>query len=227
MRLAISVLCMLVGVLILFYPGLKNFYHNQQQESLMVNWEQTVYSRTEEADILPELSLESIRELEKTFASADHIEETTTTQPIVAEPNEEKKPKAPSGPEVLGIIEIAKIKAKMPVIKGTSEKVLDMGAGYLEGTAYPGQVGNSAIAAHRSRTYGRMFNRLGEVEEGDKITIKTDKGTYQYEVFDTFLVKPNDLSVLQKQGENKILTLITCHPIDNPTHRLIVQAILK
>jgi sortase A len=218
---------MLVGVFIFFYPGLKSFYQDQQQESIIENWEQTVYSRTEETDILPELSLESIRELENTFANSNHIEETTTSPPIVVETIEEKKPVAPAGPEVLGIIEIAKIKARMPVIKGTSEKVLDMGAGYLEGTAYPGQVGNSAIAAHRSRTYGRMFNRLGEVEKGDKITIKTDKGTYQYEVFDTFLVKPNDLSVLQKQGDSKILTLITCHPTNNPTHRLIVQAILK
>jgi sortase A len=218
---------MLVGVFIFFYPGLKGFYHDQQQESLIENWEQTVYSRTEEADILPELSLESIRELERTFAVVDQTEATTTTQPIPVETIEGQKQAASAGPEVLGIIEIAKIKAKLPVIKGTTEKVLDMGAGYLEGTAYPGKVGNTAIAAHRSRTYGRMFNRLGEVEKGDRITIKTDQGTYQYEVFDTFLVKPNDLSVLQKKGDKKILTLITCHPSNNPTHRLIVQAILK
>jgi sortase A len=218
---------MLVGVFIFFYPGLKGFYHDQQQENLIENWEQTVYSRTEEADILPELSLESIRELEKSFASLNHTVESTPTQPVVDKPTEAEKPASPTDPEVLGIIEIPKIKTKMPVIKGTSEQVLDMGAGYLEGTAYPGQVGNSAIAAHRSRTYGRMFNRLDEIKEGDKVTIKTDKGTYQYEVFDTFLVKPNDLSVLQKKGDKKILTLITCHPSNNPTHRLIVQAILK
>ncbi|MDU7477902.1 MAG: sortase, partial [Paenibacillus macerans] len=33
--------------------------------------------------------------------------------------------------------------------------------------------------------------------------------------------------VLKPNGKDKILTLITCDPLKNPTHRLIVQAKMK
>jgi sortase A len=45
-----------------------------------------------------------------------------------------------------------------------------------------------------------------------------------YTVYKTFLVEPTDVSVLRGNKTDKMLTLITCDPVVNATHRLIVQA---
>ncbi|MNN67995.1 Sortase family protein [compost metagenome] len=97
-------------------------------------------------------------------------------------------------------------------------------AAHMKETAPLGEVGNAAIAAHRSRTTGRLFNRLNEVKIGDTISIKTSTEEYQYEVYDISIVEPTDVSVLNGDNTSKILTLITCDPLVNPTHRLIIHA---
>ena len=79
------------------------------------------------------------------------------------------------------------------------------------------------LTAHRSYTYGRFFNRLDEVKIGDEIVITTAGETYRYTVYNKVIVEPDDTSVTRGSKEEKILTLITCHPIHNATHRLVVQ----
>jgi sortase A len=98
------------------------------------------------------------------------------------------------------------------------------GAGHLTGTDYPGEKGNAAIAAHISRAYGRMFNRLGELEAGDTIVIKDRHQTFKYTIFNTSIVSPDDTSVLKRNGEDQLLTLITCDPVGKAIHRLIIHA---
>ena len=90
-----------------------------------------------------------------------------------------------------------------------------------------GEIGNAAIAAHRSRTFGRFFNRLDEVKIGDEIVIKDKNTTYTYTVFDKKIVRRCYVSVLDGNGKDKILTLITCDPVDVATHRLIIHAKVK
>ncbi|MGM0882619.1 MAG: sortase [Bacillota bacterium] len=38
------------------------------------------------------------------------------------------------------------------------------------------------------------------------------------------IVEPTDVSVLNYNNKDKLLTLITCDPIINPAHRLIIHA---
>jgi sortase A len=51
----------------------------------------------------------------------------------------------------------------------------------------PGQLGNAAIAGHRT-TYGQPFNRLDELVPGDEITIVTLHGTFKYAVTEQLIV---------------------------------------
>jgi sortase A len=218
---------MVIGVSLLFYPGLKEFYDDRQQSHLLEKWDQQTVGHAEEANNLPEHSLDSVKEMEQAFAGERTEQGEATSENVVEESGETKENGKGATPDVIGVIEINKINVRLPILMGADDKALDKGAGFLEGTAYPGEIGNSAIAAHRSKTYGRMFNRLGEVKVGDEITIQTIEGTYHYVAFKKVIVQPNDLSVLKKNGDNKILTLITCEPIETATHRLIIQAKLK
>lgn len=126
--------------------------------------------------------------------------------------------------DTLGILAIRKIELKLPLLKGASLANLKIGAGLMEETAGPGEPGNMVLTAHRSYTYGRFFNRLDEVEAGDEIIVATLENVYRYVVYDKFIVEPNDTSVTGGDPDERILTLVTCHPIHNATHRLILRA---
>jgi sortase A len=202
-----------------------DYAQTKSQNQLIEQWEIGSLSINEESNLLPAATRNSLSELNRTFEAEP--ETSTAVSPIKQTPivGPVKKEKIKSIPHnLVGIIEISKINLKLPIQKGTSKLVLAEGAGHLEGTAYPGHEGNSAIAAHRSRTFGKMFNRLAEIQTGDEIIVETKEGNFRYVVFEKVIVIPTDLSVLKNHGNEKIITLITCHPLKNPTHRLIIQA---
>jgi sortase A len=225
MRLLVSISFILAGISIFFYPTLKDYVQTNSQNQLIEQWEIGSLSINEESNLLPMATRNNLSELNRTFEAEPEtstaVSPTKQTQ-IVGPVKKEKMKSIPHN--LVGIIEISKINLKLPIQKGTSKKVLAEGAGHLEGTAYPGHEGNSAIAAHRSRTFGKMFNRLAEIHTGDEIIVETKEGNFRYVVFEKVIVKPTDLSVLKNHGNEKIITLITCHPLKNPTHRLIIQA---
>lgn len=127
----------------------------------------------------------------------------------------------------IATIKIPSIKLKLPVLEGATQKNLKYAAAHLKETAAIGEVGNSAIAAHRMRAKGRLFNRLNEIKVNDKIIIETSGKTFTYTVNKISIVEPTDVSVLNYNKTDKRLTLITCDPVVDPTHRLIVHAEMK
>lgn len=124
---------------------------------------------------------------------------------------------------VIGTIRIPSINVNLPLLFGSDNRTLDRGAGQIIGTAAPGEIGNTGIAAHRANRDGRFFYRLDEVGVGDTIIIETSSGTFTYEVYDTKIVDPRDLSVLNRNQRDRIVTLITCHPRYTADYRLIVH----
>ncbi|MGH9093914.1 MAG: class E sortase, partial [Acidimicrobiales bacterium] len=118
---------------------------------------------------------------------------------------------------------IPKIGVDKFVVEGTNEANLTQGPGHYPGTPLPGQTGNSAIAGHRT-TYGAPFFRLDALGPGDDIYLKDTSGQkFRYQVFQSLVVPPNDISVLSATPDAE-LTLTTCNPRFSATSRLIVKA---
>jgi sortase A len=112
------------------------------------------------------------------------------------------------------------------VVEGTSASALRAGAGHYPESPLPCEIGNVAIAGHRT-TYGRPFHNLDLMETGDKVIVETPVGTCTYSVNkDPFVVEPNDFSVLDRTSTGT-LTLTTCHPKNSAAQRLILQADLE
>lgn len=135
-------------------------------------------------------------------------------------------------------IAIPDIGVETLVVEGTSPSALRAGAGHYEETPLPGQVGNVAIAGHRT-TYGRPFNRLDELEVGDTIWLATPVGDHEYRVIGepaspdcrrtdraACITNPSDWSVVTEPEDAgaSILTLTTCHPKGSAAERLIIRA---
>lgn len=112
------------------------------------------------------------------------------------------------------------------VVQGVSESDLMEGPGHYPQTVLPGQVGNAAIAGHRT-TYGAPFFKLNNLKSGDRIIITdTSDHRFTYRVKSVEVVAPSDVSVLNPTKTAQ-LTLTTCNPRFSLTSRLVVVATLS
>jgi sortase A len=127
----------------------------------------------------------------------------------------------PVGP-VLAVLRIARVNLEVPVLDGTSELVLNRGVGHIPGTVLPGEEGNIGIAGHRDG----FFRVLKDIGPGDMIELETKNGIDRYRVNQITIVRPNDVSVLERKPVSS-LTLVTCFPfyfIGSAPQRYIVTA---
>lgn len=194
----LAVIIIIIGIMVASYPLLEQVFAWYWQQKLFSEWEETGQQVSRQLDIL---------------AEAENEEEE----------NDKNIPLTPRG-EVLGILRIDSIKVKLPIIEGLNETNLKIGVSFLKGTPLFGETGNTVLAGHRGHAYGRLLNRLNEVELNDKIAVSTKNGDYNYTVYNKVIVKPEEIDILRSKKEEKILTIVTCEPVRNPTHRLIVQA---
>ena len=110
------------------------------------------------------------------------------------------------------------------VVEGTTANALRAGAGHYPETPLPCEIGNVAIAGHRT-TYGRPFHSMEQMELGDEITLETPIGSCTYEVTtEPFIVQPHQTEVVANTPTKAMRTLTTCHPKGSAKQRLIVQA---
>jgi sortase A len=109
------------------------------------------------------------------------------------------------------------------VVQGTDEDDLSKGPGHYPQTVLPGQIGNAAIAGHRT-TYGAPFFRLNNLKNGNDIYIVDTSGQrFTYQVTSIKVVSPSDVAVLNPTTTAQ-LTLTTCNPRFGSSSRLIVVA---
>ena len=129
------------------------------------------------------------------------------------------------GDGVMGEIEIPKIDVDLPIYHGTSEEVLEKGAGHLEMTALPigGKNRHPVISAHRGLPSAELFTRLDEMEIGDEFYIHVLDETLAYEVDQIEVNEPEELSLHQPEEDKDLVTLLTCTPYAVNTHRLLVR----
>lgn len=122
-----------------------------------------------------------------------------------------------------------------PISEGVGRwDVLDeLGIGHYPGTALPGGWGNFAVAGHRT-TYGKPFNRIEELVEGDAIIIRTESTWYVYRVTDTEVVHPWYVAAVapvpgleEAEPNGRYITLTTCHPGFSARERYIVHGVLE
>ncbi len=111
---------------------------------------------------------------------------------------------------------------------------LEKGLVHYAPKSMPGEYGNVVIFGHSTlpqlynpKDYKTIFTYLPALEKGDLIIIKIKDVEYTYEVYDMFVVNPNQVEVLNQQKDNAYLTLITCVPPGTFLKRLVVKAKIR
>ena len=211
-----SYLLILCGILVILYPKGNEWFNDWQQNKLLNEAEASYKDNgTPSSDLVNKYA--KVTQLLTEESTLDEQAQTEADSSTALGEQE-------VGGNVIALIEINKIDLKLPVLEGATKANMKHAATHMKETTPLGEIGNSAIAAHRARKTGRLFNRLNEVSNGDIIKITTKNQVYNYEVYDISIVEPTDVSVLEGNNKDKILTLITCDPLVNPTHRLIIHA---
>lgn len=228
-RKIISTVLIIVGIAVAAFPIYDRIYAYYWQQKLLAAFDDELelsINAPEEvaSDYIGLEDIYSSSNAAETDGTTETENQTTATSEGTSEGTTEKK--APVvDKSVVAKIKIKKIDVLMPVLVGATEKNLNRGAAIIKGSSAFGEVGNVSIAGHRGRSYGVFFNRLNEIKNGDVIEIVTKEKIYKYTVYKVHIVEPEDVSVLNSNGKDKILTLVTCDPVKNPTHRLIIHAL--
>jgi sortase A len=145
-------------------------------------------------------------------------------QPAAA-PGLEQPVGEPKQGQVIYKLIIPRIEVMNFVVYGTSDAALMKAPGHIEGTPFPWEMGNSAVAAHRDY----FFWRLNELEAGDEVRVESSMGNLSYKVTQKRVVNESNVGVLSPTGKHQI-TLITCWPliyVGNSPDRLVVTAELQ
>ena len=146
--------------------------------------------------------------------SGDAAEQSPIPQPIRGEP--------------LLRLEIPAIGRDDIVVPGVTLNDLKNGPGHYPDTPLPGQLGNAAVAGHRT-TYGAPFFDVDQLETGDEIiTTLLNGDRFVYEVTFIEVVSATDYWVVTTRDPNIAeLTLTSCDPKYTARDRIVVHSVLN
>ncbi|AMB59882.1 hypothetical protein AWU67_14595 [Microterricola viridarii] len=162
--------------------------------------------------------------------ATDPAEPVDYGEPPVAAP--------PEHGEILGVLYVPRFGPEYArnIAQGTTTDVLNsmyLGVGRYENTQMPGEVGNMALAAHRS-AWGGGMHLVNELQLGDAIYVQTADGYYTYRFRNHEYVQPSAGDVLAPvpraagtaPGE-RIITLTTCNPLLSTDERIISYGVFE
>lgn len=126
---------------------------------------------------------------------------------------------------IMGFVDIPAIDLSIPIYHGTSDAVLESGAGHLRGTSLPvgGESTHAVLTGHTGLSNAKLFTDLVELEEGDIFFLEVMGEKLAYEVDQIKVVLPSEMKDLQVVPGEDYCTLLTCTPYGVNSHRLLVR----
>ncbi|MDD6021193.1 MAG: class C sortase [Oscillospiraceae bacterium] len=213
----ILVLILLVGLCIMLYPIVSNYWNSLHQSRVITDYAEHV-SKLDKSDY--DKILASAHQYNKELASKGVAYKLDASQ----QADYEKQLDA-AGTGIMGYIEIPKINCSLAIYHGTSDAVLQIGVGHIEGTSLPvGGIGtHCVVSGHRGLPSAKLFTNLDNLEVGDVFMMRILNETLTYEVDQVLIVLPSDTEALSIDPKKDYCTLVTCTPYAVNTHRLLVR----
>lgn len=212
----ILLLCFFIGLSVLLYPSISNYWNSKTQTQAIVDYE----------GMLSRIKAEDYGAY---FEAADRYNrELAALEKPVMEFNELEGYEEilnVSGNGMMGYITVPKISQELPVYHGTSESVLAIAVGHFEGSSFPigGIDTHSVVSAHRGLPTATLFTYLDRMEIGDTFYFKILDREITYEVDQIRIVEPHELELIQIEPGGDYCTLVTCTPYGINTQRLLVR----
>lgn len=131
----------------------------------------------------------------------------------------------PAGAPV-AVLTIPRLGLEQVVVEGTNGGDLTSGPGHRRDTVLPGQAGVSLVYG-RSVAYGGPFQRIGQLQRGDDLTVVTFQGSFRYLV--EGVRRDGDPLPVPLTSNGSRLTLVTAEGANpwQPDTTLFVDALLR
>lgn len=205
-----------IGLSVMLYPSISSYWNSKTQSEAIVDYESM-------------LSQYKPEDYTAIFAEADAYNKQLAqlNEPLV---EHNRLPDYNSilnvgGTGMMGYITVPKISQELPVYHGTSDGVLSVAVGHLQGTSLPvgGENTHCVVSAHRGLPTAVLFTHLDRMEIGDIFYFTILDRTITYEVDQIRIVEPDDASLIQIKDGKDYCTLLTCTPYGINTQRLLVR----
>ncbi len=215
----VLVLIMLVGIGLMLYPTIANWYNETHATKAIATYQNTLSDmskeQTHEMFIKAQEYNESLlKKVDRFSMSNSELAQYNSILDV-------------TDTGIMAYIEIPKITVAMPIYHGTEETTLSVAIGHLEGTSLPvgGAGTHTALSGHRGLPSAKLFTNLDQLEIGDQFFIHVLDQTHTYQIDQIETVLPYDYDLLRIDPDNDYCTLITCTPYGVNSHRLLVRGV--
>ena len=205
-----------VGLSVLLYPSISSYWNSKTQSEAIVDYESMLsqYKPEDFGALFGEADAynQQLAQLDDPMVEHSRLSDYNSILNL-------------GGTGMMGYISIPKISQELPVYHGTSDGVLSVATGHLQGTSLPvgGESTHAVLSAHRGLPTAVLFTHLDRMEIGDTFTLTILDRTLTYEVDQIRIVEPDDASLLQIVEGKDYCTLLTCTPYGINTQRLLVR----
>ncbi len=213
----ILILIFLVGLSLLLYPTISDYWNSFHQSRAIAKYTEQVAELNN--DLYKQLWEDAAAYNERLLTKLNRYKMTSE------EKAEYESLLNVSGNGIIGYIEIEKIDCSLPVYHGTAESALQIAAGHIEGTSLPvgGASTHCVISGHRGLPRAKLFTNLDRLVEGDTFGLHILDEILTYEVDQISVVEPDEVEKLEIEEGKDYCTLVTCTPYGINTHRLLVR----
>jgi len=201
---------------VLLYPSISSYWNSKTQSEAIVDYESMLAQyKPEDYTAIFEAADEynkKLLQLEEPLLEHNKLSDYHSILNV-------------SSTGMMGYITVPKISQELPVYHGTSDGVLSVAVGHLEGTSLPvgGKSTHSVVSAHRGLPTAVLFTHLDRMEVGDTFYFTILDRTITYEVDEIRIVEPHDTSLIRIVEGKDYCTLLTCTPYGINTQRLLVR----
>ena len=216
---ALIVVILLIGVGLLLYPTFSDWWNSVHASRAIAGYSKYV------AD-LTEADYSSLMDAARLY-NESLVDNPGRFNPTAEETELYNSLLNPDGTGIMGYVEVPSIKVKLPMYHGTSEAVLQVAVGHVEGSSLPigGPSTHTVLSGHRGLSSARLFTDLNKVKVGDTIILNTLGNEMTYVVDQINTVLPDELDLLAIEEGKDYCTLVTCTPYAVNTHRLLVRGV--
>lgn len=213
------VLVFIAGLSLLLYPTISDWYNSWQQSRRIVSYTSTVSGMSK---VSYKQYWDAARDYNARLAQNPNRFHIVDDPAAMAEYNSLLNV---GGSGIMGRIKVPKLGIEFPLYHGTSEGVLQIAIGHIEGTSLPigGKGTHCAVSGHRGLPSARLFTDLDDMEVGDTFMLYILDEVLTYQVDQIKIVLPHEMEELAIDPEQDYCTLVTCTPYGINSHRMLVR----
>lgn len=212
----VLVIILLVGVGILLYPSVSDWWNSMHATRAIASYVTAVEDLSGQER---EAMLEAAREYNSRLANGVNF---TLTDEQRAEYDSLLDI---TGTGIMGYVQITSIGVNLPVYHSVDEGVLQIAVGHIPGSSLPvgGERTHAILSGHRGLPSAKLFSDLDQIVEGDTFTLNIMDQTITYMVDQIRIVLPEETDELAITDGKDYCTLVTCTPYGINTHRMLVR----